>query len=478
MPRRQRNESVTRTISAWVCAIALATIHVNGVHAACPFFSENFEMAHQKTRHQLGVTAEVGDDDGDDLKQVNHELFGFHNSERGRRLADQLQKGVITTCEGKISLCFLGEDSGHDSDDAKVPYLPWWDCSHATPSNTDRYTTAKEVSHISLSTYLLLNPLAEGAVVGPDSGDLRAKVEEYMKLVSKAQGSQVNNATFPDCPTSNDYPWSSNCWPNVHLLDNERTIVESAVATLSAAGSGGGMSKEQLDAFAFGLKENLVANLNVAARDRIDTMHNTVMGWLEQGLIQSLDNIVAVACTSHMAGKQDLGVQYLARLLSAPVAGDTANKLIVYEGNGGLPGAMDLLATALVDWNAGAAFFQDPARLNRDALADAAKFYLDSFDFPGLPPAVNPSPPQPVPPVVPPSGGPTDPPASSKDESALAVIFGVLFFLSAIMNVAMGVRLARCDRQLLSGVKMMFRRGRAGSDELGQGRLLPLLEAD
>ena len=212
----------------------------------------------------------------------------------------------------------------------------------------------------------------------------------------------------------------------------------------------------------------------MAARDRIDTMHNTVMGWLSQGLVADLGDLVAVACTSHMAGKQDLGVQYLARLLSAPEAGDAANKMIVYEGGGGLAGAMDLLATALVDWDAGTAFFNDPARLNRDALADAAEFYLDSFEFPGLPPAAVPA--RPAAPAGPPPPPPA--PAAAGDESALAVIFGVLFLLSAGANVAMGVRLVRCDRQLMSGVKMMFRRNRAGSEDLGQGRLLPLLEVD
>ena len=111
------------------------------------------------------------------------------------------------------------------------------------------------------------------------------------------------------------------------------------------------------------------------------------MGWLSQNLIASYDRLIGVACTSHMARTEDIGVQYLARLLSLPAPIDTPNKLIVYEGPD-LAGAMNLLSTALVDWNAGEAFFQDPLRLQRDALADGGKAYLSTMHFPGLPPPV------------------------------------------------------------------------------------------
>ena len=206
-------------------------------------------------------------------------------------------------------------------------------------------------------------------------------------------------------------------------------------------------------------------------------MHTTVMGWLDTGLIKSFKDITVAACTAHMSRKQDLAVQYLTRLLSLPAAEDVPNRMIVYDGESGLPGAMDQLAAALVDWDAGSAFFEDPGRLNRDALSDAATEYLNAFSFPGLPPPPpgggGPSPgpaPTPVPPIAPEKDG-------GRYEGMLAAIFGILFLASAGANVYMCYRLSRHDQRFVSGVKMMFRR-RRGSEELGEGRLLPLLEVD
>ena len=195
------------------------------------------------------------------------------------------------------------------------------------------------------------------------------------------------------------------------------------------------------------------------------------MEWISQKLITNYDELVGVACTSHMARNEDLGVQYLARLLSLPAPVDTPNRLIVYEGPD-LAGAMNLLATALVDWNAGEAFFKDPARLQRDALADGAKRYLATEQFPGLPP-----------PVHVPASDPDSPTNKSdlNDKASTAYVwawvFGTLLVLSLIANVLTSIRLVKHDRQFVSAVKMMFRR-RRGSEELGQGRILPLLEVD
>ena len=191
------------------------------------------------------------------------------------------------------------------------------------------------------------------------------------------------------------------------------------------------------------------------------------MSWLEAGLITSFENITVAACTAHMSRKQDLAVQYLTRMLSLSAAEDVPNRMIVYDGESGLPGAMDQLAAALVDWDAGSAFFQDPGRLNRDALSDAATEYLNAFSFPGMPPPAPAPAPSPVTPAK--DGG--------RYEGMLAAIFGILFLVSAGANVYMCYRLSRHDQRFVSGVKMMFRR-RRGSEELGEGRLLPLLEVD
>ena len=42
---------------------------------------------------------------------------------------------------------------------------------------------------------------------------------------------------------------------------------------------------------------------------------------------------------------------------------------------------MDLLGTHLLDTDIGVAFFEDPWRMHRDLLGDAAATYIETLDF-------------------------------------------------------------------------------------------------
>lgn len=202
-------------------------------------------------------------DTNDKLKQVNDHLFSFHNRERGRRLTQALEKGIVTTCEGKTSLCVLEkEPSGSNK---QFPYLPEWDCtSHSMPSTTERYTVTKEMSHIALSTYLLLNPLTDG--IEPDL-DNHGRVLDYLKDLKDAEKIQVDNSTFPTCPST--FPWSEGCWPDIDLLTNQQNIMTFATSMLDVAARGDPVKRDNLEQFAANTKNLLVNNLNVAVRDRV-----------------------------------------------------------------------------------------------------------------------------------------------------------------------------------------------------------------
>jgi hypothetical protein len=66
-------------------------------------------------------------------------------------------------------------------------------------------------------------------------------------------------------------------------------------------------------------------------------------------------------------------VQYFARLLGQSGEG---RRIIYAESLFEEPRALDLLATHLVDSRIGVEFFNDPERMKRDLLSDAAQQYL------------------------------------------------------------------------------------------------------
>lgn len=261
-----------------ICIIICTRLDCIANGQSCPFFGDvkRKEEAHKgnegiglaQAAHRVLLqsdesSSDTANEDDDKLKAVNDHLFSFHNRERGRRLTNALKTGVLSTCEGKMSLCFLGKEP--DGETRQFPYLPWWDCtSHSMPSTTDRYTTTKEMSHIALSTYLLLNPVADG--ISPD-GETHGRIVEYLNALKEAQHMQVNETTFPSCPS--DFPWSKNCWPGVDLLQNEQEIMNLATSMLDTAARGDPVQRTHLNAFAANTKDLLVNNLNVAVRDRV-----------------------------------------------------------------------------------------------------------------------------------------------------------------------------------------------------------------
>jgi hypothetical protein len=71
--------------------------------------------------------------------------------------------------------------------------------------------------------------------------------------------------------------------------------------------------------------------------------------------------------------KGNLAVQYFARLLGEPGEG---RRIVYAEAIFDETRALDLVATKLVDTQVGIDFFNDPLRMHRDLLSDAAQDYL------------------------------------------------------------------------------------------------------
>lgn len=76
---------------------------------------------------------------------------------------------------------------------------------------------------------------------------------------------------------------------------------------------------------------------------------------------------------SPLPRSQNLAVQYFARLLGEPGEG---RRITFAESIRDEAKALDLMATRLQDTGIGIDFFNDPLRMHRDLLSDAARDYL------------------------------------------------------------------------------------------------------
>ena len=112
----------------------------------------------------------------------------------------------------------------------------------------------------------------------------------------------------------------------------------------------------------------LMANAAAAARAALDLLHRQVCEWKGQLTPQEWDKLTVIVVGRQLPRKDNMAVQYFARLLGQPGEG---KRLIYAEGLGDEPRSLDLLATHLVDTQVAIDFFNDPNRMARDLLSEA-----------------------------------------------------------------------------------------------------------
>ncbi len=118
----------------------------------------------------------------------------------------------------------------------------------------------------------------------------------------------------------------------------------------------------------------VTANVADATRADLDSLHRLVCRWRERMPAGDWSRLTVIVMGAPLPRKGNLAVQYFARLLGETGEGQ---RILYAESLFDEPKALDLLATRLVDTQVGLDFFDDPTRMHRDLLSDAAKDYLD-----------------------------------------------------------------------------------------------------
>ena len=125
----------------------------------------------------------------------------------------------------------------------------------------------------------------------------------------------------------------------------------------------------------------VMANADDAAHAELDSLHRLVCRWRDEMAAGDWSRLTVIVMGPSLPRKDNLAVQYFARLLGESGEGQ---RVVYAESLFDEPKALDLLATRLVDTRIGLDFFDDPTRMHRDLLSDAAREYLGHLlDQPG-----------------------------------------------------------------------------------------------
>ncbi len=150
------------------------------------------------------------------------------------------------------------------------------------------------------------------------------------------------------------------------LIDASLELIDRVVATRSA---------EPLAAFEHAVAPLLLEHARDAARLQLDLLHRSVQAFREELGEAGFAALHVVIISAHMPREGQLALQYFQRLLREP----EGLRIVYAEGLWEEPKALQLLATHLIDSQIAAGFFDEPRRLHRDLLADAAAEYLPTL---------------------------------------------------------------------------------------------------
>jgi hypothetical protein len=214
------------------------------------------------------------------------------------------------------------------------------------------YHILKDIAHV---------PLALDVILASHAGEetlndaILAELRDYRSLLNSAEPSLAAQGLDPE------------------QLDRQKKILAECRGFLDSAVQSRRCPRDERVAFARRMNPLVMKNVGEAARAELDALHARVSAWRKEMNGEEWKTLRVVILGSALPRRQNLAVQYFARLLGEPGEGP---RIIYAESIRDEAKALDLMATRAVDTDIGIDFFNDPARMHRDLLSDAARDYL------------------------------------------------------------------------------------------------------
>lgn len=214
------------------------------------------------------------------------------------------------------------------------------------------YHQYKAIAHIPLALYVKLARHPER----PFDKEMLEWLTAYMKQV------QAAGASLDGRPG----------WTPEQLRIHKKIVADS-LKFMETIGAAEQFHDNQLNAYTRAMRPLVLASADAAARAQLDGLHAAVNKVrAELGPHWSHVDVVVLGPKQPRPG--NVQYEYFARAMGRGAVG---KRLWYAEGIFDKDGGMNLLGTILNDRAASLAFFDDPVRLERDLLADAAQRHLN-----------------------------------------------------------------------------------------------------
>jgi hypothetical protein len=219
------------------------------------------------------------------------------------------------------------------------------------------HDSLKSIGHVSLAVFGLLafhtdRPLDDAA---------RREIDEFRRRLEAVQAAL---AAAPADAFGGE-------------LERQRRIVAAALQFLNDVARAGTASADDLRRYARGTGPDLLANVDRAAADQLDRVHEQVSRWRKEMPAEEWAAVRVAVIGTQPARAENLATQYYLKLLKQPEVGDrVVYAEQIFRGETPQEKALELVKTRLLDRMAAEAFFGDPQRLFRDLLADGARKHL------------------------------------------------------------------------------------------------------
>lgn len=220
------------------------------------------------------------------------------------------------------------------------------------PFQKPRYTGLKQVSHITLGTFVLLTNHTDEKL----SADQIERLTAYKAGIEKAVPELQKNQGLVAADDA-----------------RQQELIAKTLAFLGKVLNDKQVSQADLQTYVRTCTVPDLENAYDAAGSQIRAMDEAVSKWHKEMTDDEWSKLHVIILTSHMPRPGLLSYQYFSKLLNQSQEGE---QIIVAEGMTDEEQATDLLLTHIIDGKVAVAFFQDPWRMHRDLLSDGGELYL------------------------------------------------------------------------------------------------------
>ena len=221
------------------------------------------------------------------------------------------------------------------------------DCQFNMTINTT-YDTLKEISHLSLS---IISQFGNRC----DHDLSNQQIFDFKLLKSKMYTMSAGILTEPSIPDK--------------IRLNQIIFVNESIKIVQNMLEKKKFDSSDLRSYVAMAKPILNENIYHAALSQLLDMNDLMKNWIKKYHDVNWDKIYVLLCNSHMPRDKHIFVQFFQNLLSVGLEGDR----LVFAETGDDEVCRNLLKTHITDKLIGINLFNEPMRMHRDLLADAAE---------------------------------------------------------------------------------------------------------